>query len=102
VGDLGMRRSQSILELANKLPRQLIGVTIGEAKAALDYAATFLDSTQIVQGKSPGPAYDSASISLKKFSKAERTAPVIAVVGCILDLPCALRQELLPCSVNGL
>ncbi|MGB8412289.1 MAG: hypothetical protein WCE23_05630 [Candidatus Binatus sp.] len=42
-------RSKSIPQLADKLIRQLQGVTVAEAKDALDYAASFLDRTQIVQ-----------------------------------------------------
>jgi hypothetical protein len=40
---------RSIPQLADKLIRQLQGVTVAEAKDALDYAASFLDRTQIVQ-----------------------------------------------------
>lgn len=40
---------RKIVRLAEKLIRQLKGATIAEAKDALDYAATFLDQTQIVR-----------------------------------------------------
>lgn len=49
-------RSKSIQQLANNLIRQLQGVTIADAKNALDYAASFLDETQIVQAGKKLPA----------------------------------------------
>jgi hypothetical protein len=62
-------RPKSIPQLADRLISQLQGVTVAEAKDALDYAASFLDKTQIVRaGKRLSTAWRQPSSQTRQKS----------------------------------